>query len=1145
MSEDVKMPENGPEEKSAATGRKSKRPWWVRAVKWIGITAGCIVALLIAVCTLVVWILTPGRLTPLVEKYASEYLNADVSIKRVELTFWHTFPEFSVEVDSLTVVSHALDGVADSLQCTLPADADTLLTLKHFNGGLNIAELMIGRLALHDVEFVEPAVNLVQVNDSVANFLILPPSEPAAPEAAAVALPHISINRFSITGAGPLRYRSLADSLDFAVNLRNLAITDHGEPTYLLDLVGNARSPMLGQFNFSNVAFGANGRVDWDASMPMALKLSDFEVKVHEYSVKMNLAVDFTSVPMVNEFEAVTSDISVGEALSHVPQEFAEFVKPLETDMKARANVKLTRPWNMADSLMPSLKGAVVVPACHVVYQQLKLKSFAAEMEFDFDGTDMDASVFNVKRLMAKGNAIEINVAAKVMNAVSDPRVEGLFNGSVNLGRLPRVLMQRLGGTMTGTLTGHTTFALKMSDLSPANFHRLNAKGNLTLSDFHAETDSLGTYYTRSAQFEFGSNTKFVAADRHTIDSLLTVSLKIDTLSAMTGGMDIRVSDFKAGAGAVNKKSSADTTEINPFGFSVRAGRLIFDSPADTLRLRMRNASIGGVLRRYEGEARMPQVNLHIDVDRLFGGQALNKIALMGAKVQLDVHKRRRVQRTASQRDSLRVARRRQAIDASPDSRGGEKLKIDMDSTERGMLRRWDFNGHISARGGRVITPYFPLRNSLRHIDFRFSQDSIALDSLRYRAGQSDFLVSGSITNLRRALLARRNNTLGVKLSVESDTVNVNELVRALFAGTSVSQQVDSAMIWNDSESDRLESRLDQMADTASTGPLLIPHNLDARLSLRATNVIYADLLLHNLRGDMMIYDGALNLSNLSAQTDIGSISLDGLYDGARTDSLQFGMGMKVNRFHLDRLTSIIPAIDSIMPMMQSFAGIVNADVAVTTDLEPNMDINIPTLRAAIKLSGDSLVLLDPDTFKMLSKWLFFRHKDRNMIDHMSVEAVVENSVIELFPFMFNIDRYKLGVMGSNDMNMNLNYHVSVLKSPIPFKFGINIKGTPDKMKIRLGGAKVKEKMVGERQTIAATTRVNIVEQINSLFRKGINRARRGRLNMPAAAKSATEEAMRQAAEMEGGESLSYQDSLNFIRQGLIENPDTLRFPVK
>ena len=225
------------------------------------------------------------------------------------------------------------------------------------------------------------------------------------------------------------------------------------------------------------------------------------------------------------------------------------------------------------------------------------------------------------------------------------------------------------------------------------------------------------------------------------------------------------------------------------------------------------------------------------------------------------------------------------------------------------------------------------------------------------------------------------------------------------------------------------------------------------------------------------------------------------------------------------------------MPALQNFAGIVNADIAVTTDLYRNMDINIPSLRAAISIEGDSLVLLDPDTFKTVSKWLLFKNKKRNMIDHMSVEAVIDRGAIELYPFMFDIDRYRLGVMGHNDLAMNLNYHVSVLKSPIPFKFGINIKGTPEKLKVRLGGAKFKEKMVVERQQIADNTRINLVQQIDNMFRRGLRNARSGRLNFRSQGRSTI------AAELDAEETVSYADSLKMIRAGLIDNPDTLRFP--
>ena len=195
------MPEKNPitaPGKAPEAGGK-RRPWWVRVLKWLGISAAVIVALVLVVVTLVVWILSPAKLTPLVERHASEYLNADLRAERIELTFWHTFPHLTLDVDSLRLTSRSLRGLPDSIAATLPADADSLLTLGRFHGEIDLLPLLAGRIALRDVELHRPAVNLVQVSDSVANYLIMPPSDEAAtPDTTALALPPISIHRLSL-----------------------------------------------------------------------------------------------------------------------------------------------------------------------------------------------------------------------------------------------------------------------------------------------------------------------------------------------------------------------------------------------------------------------------------------------------------------------------------------------------------------------------------------------------------------------------------------------------------------------------------------------------------------------------------------------------------------------------------------------------------------------------------------------------------------------------------------------------------------------------------------------------------------------------------------------------------------------------------
>ncbi|MDE6166497.1 MAG: hypothetical protein K2F58_05325, partial [Muribaculaceae bacterium] len=253
------------------------------------------------------------------------------------------------------------------------------------------------------------------------------------------------------------------------------------------------------------------------------------------------------------------------------------------------------------------------------------------------------------------------------------------------------------------------------------------------------------------------------------------------------------------------------------------------------------------------------------------------------------------------------------------------------------------------------------------------------------------------------------------------------------------------------------------------------------------------------------------------------------LYYAPTRSDVAFGLGLDLNRFNIGRVTELIPTLDSIMPILNTLGGIVDVGIAATTPVDSALNVKLPELRAMVRMSGDSLRVLDEQTFKTMSKWLLFHDKHKNMIDHMDVQLAVENNQLTLYPFMFDFDRYRIGVMGNNDMNLNLDYHVSILKSPVPFKFGVNIKGTADKMKIRLGRARFKENMAAETRQLSDTLRLNLAREIRDVFNRGAKAARLAPLDVRRPSSLPDLDA--------GADTISPADSLYFIKQGLIEVP--------
>lgn len=175
-------------------------------------------------------------------------------------------------------------------------------------------------------------------------------------------------------------------------------------------------------------------------------------------------------------------------------------------------------------------------------------------------------------------------------------------------------------------------------------------------------------------------------------------------------------------------------------------------------------------------------------------------------------------------------------------------------------------------------------------------------------------------------------------------------------------------------------------------------------------------------------------------------------------------------------------------------------------------------------------MLLDGETFTEISKMLRFKNRERNLIDRISVDLLVHDNRIELFPFIVEMDRYKAAVSGVQRLDMSFDYHISVLKSPIPFRLGVNIFGTLDKFKFRIGRARYKSENLPSFVGLIDTTRVNLRRTITDIFRRGVDAASLGEMRIAPTVDS--------SAYLPPDERLSRADSLMLQQEGIL--PDSV-----
>ena len=1144
--------------------KKKRRPWWLRLIKWVSITMIILVVLFLLVIGVAVWILTPERLTPLVEKYGSEYLNGELKVERVELTYWSTFPQLLLDIQDLRLISHSLNDITPEERAKLPANADTLLTVNSFHGGINLLDLLRKRVTLTDLTINQPKAVVVDVKPGVSNYNIFPPSEP---DTTTTEIPDIALNRFEITGDMPIRYVSLSDSIDVSLTLTRSALGGENSPAYNIAMAGDASSK-IGAISLENLKLGMGGDVVWSRETPYKIELKDFEAGVNKINTKTNALIDFSGDLTVERLEFEMPQVAVNEFISLVPKDMRQSIKGLTNNLEVSMKAKLTKPYVPSVRPLPSMELSMNVPKGKIKYQQFSLQALSLDMKANIDGENPDRSTVDIKKLFAMGEGITASISGHADHLLSNPHAKGKFQGGVKFSQLPSMLTQLVGANVSGMLTADAEFDLKKSDLTPENFHNLKLKGEASLLDFNLDMPGQDIkFYTHETRMRFGSSSSFVRGDV-TVDSLLTASVKSDTISFAIPGYEGQGKNIRLGGGIKNNGLMPDKKTVKPISVFMAMDRFKVISLEDSMRVRLREIKARASIRRFRDMAKVPEMKLAIDAKRISYADKQNRASMRNSNLNFTLHPSKpRISKSVRAaldslraiypdlgRDSLMVlankateagrAKRkaqRDSITAATKAAGQETFDFDLNDDTRNLLRKWTASGTIKSERVRVLTPYFPLRNVMTNLDVSFNNDSIIVNKTKLKSGESDFTLSGTISNLSRALTSRSGRqALRLNLRLTSDTINVNHIAAAVFAGAAYAEKERKGVAGAISDSDddeAVQRSIMAQTDTTQSGPLIIPTNIEGTLRVNAHNVIYSDFLFNTLRGSIEIFDGALNMRNLSARTEAGGVDLTALYNGLDRNHLSFAFGMQVRDFRIGRFMQLVPSLDSIMPLLRDINGIINGEIAATTDLDTMMNLKIPTLNAAISLDGDSLVLLDAETFRKIGKWLLFKKKDRNVIDHMSVKLVIKDSQLELFPFIFDMDRYRLGVFGSNDLALNFKYHVAVLKSPIPFRFGINISGNPDKMKIRLGGAKINEKNVAEKVAISDTTRINLVNQIESLFRRGVNQARRAGGNLRLETQSRGSSPSIEAAP---DDTISSADSLVFIQQGLLPPKDTV-----
>ena len=901
-----------------------------------------------------------------------------------------------------------------------------------------------------------------------------------------------------------------ADTL--ALGLDRFRINEHDDH---MDVDMQAKTIVATRaFGRMNIPVNIGGTLHFPQDSVFAVGVHNFKAEIAAIPFEGEADLRFHEGRTSVEGKLAVNECRVNDILNKFVRNFIPEVSEISTDAVIGLNATCKGDYVHETGKLPVFSIDLLMPRSRIEHKGLG-EEVTVALDAFLANTRQGSMNINVNEIEVKMDGLDLNGYGSMMDILSNDPVMSIDGRlSASLDSLVRFVPDSLGMTAKGSISAELSGKARLSDLSMYTFSNSTLTGKLKSDNIEIRmpADSIDVTI-ENLGVDLGPETRTSRRDTTRTMRLIGVTGKIGKVDASyKGEMSLKGDGILLSA--KNSTDNVDTSNVQRLSGRFSAEKLAFSDASGT-DINLDNTSNGFLMMPKRDNPKVPVMSLTSSNKRITLATDVNRAILTDASFRgrATMNSVERRQRIRHLRDSLakiypdvpedslllkmRSARRATELPSWLQEEDFRKQDIDirLDQSLAKYFRDWDISGNLDVRTGIVMTPYFPLRNILRGMHISFTNDRIGIDSLRVMAGKSGIEAKGELTGLRRALLGSRNrpsrSTLNLDLDISTDGMNANEILTAYNTGSHFDAEAAKDKMADASNSEFLQMVINDTASVEEeTKLIVIPGNLNADIKVSGKDIAYSDLDIYRLDAGLLMKERCVQITNTMATSNIGDVSLEGFYATRSKKDIKAGFNFEFKDITAEKAIDLMPGIDTIMPLLKSFAGKLNCEVAATASLDTNMNIMTPTINGVMRISGDDLTISDSDMFTSLARKLKFDNNKTGKIDHMKVEGVIKDNVLEVFPFVVSLDRYTLALSGKQNLDMSYRYHASIIRSPLVIRVGVDLYGPDfDNMKFKIGKPKFKSANVPVFTAMIDQTRVNLATSIRNIFEKGVEAA--------------------------------------------------------
>lgn len=475
-----------------------------------------IVLLLSIVLLAVAPFLFKDKIKAMITKSLNENVNATIAFKEVDLSLFKSFPQATISIEKLSIVTKA------------PFAGDTLLYAGETHVTMSMNELFKSEeetMSLKSFTAIDGKLNIIFNKDGIGNFDIAlkdeagKKSNESKPFALQIEDYSVENLKFTYVDQGS-KMKMVLDSI-YHEGTGNFAAQK-------LDLETTTTAKL--SFDMDKMSYMNHVAVSLDAVLGIDLNQSKYEFKenkalINQLPLEFNGFIQMVEAGQVYDltFKTPTSDFK--NFLGLVPAAYSGDINTVKTT--GQFSVKGKVKGNLTETTIPAFDIKIASNNASFQYPDLpkSVKNIVIDTHIINETGIMNDTYVNLNQLSFSIDQDIFNAKATIKNIATNALVAAELKGTINLANVTKAYPVKLDKPLTGILKADVTTKFDMQSVEKSQYQNIQNSGIVSITGFTYEGPEMAKpFKIKEAAVAF-----------------TTSQIKLNKFNAVSGSSDLQV----------------------------------------------------------------------------------------------------------------------------------------------------------------------------------------------------------------------------------------------------------------------------------------------------------------------------------------------------------------------------------------------------------------------------------------------------------------------------------------------------------------------------------------------------------------------------------------------------------------------------